>query len=86
MGLEKYEYQSDFAKRFFAEGEVTGEARGEARGRRATLLAVLDARGLQPTQEHRERIEGCDDVELLEQWARAAVNAASVTAVFGEDE
>jgi hypothetical protein len=32
MDLAKYEYQSDFAKRYVAQGQAEGEARGEARG------------------------------------------------------
>jgi len=74
MGLENYEFQSDFAKRFIAEGR--------AEGRRSTLLAVLDARGLRPTDAQRQHIEACDDLDLLEQWARAAVNASSIAVLF----
>jgi hypothetical protein len=48
MATQKYEFQSDFARRYIALGEVTGEARGraegEARGRLALVIRLLSAR------------------------------------------
>ena len=48
MDLSKYEYQSDFAKHYVAQGkalgEANGEARGEARGRLALVIRQLTLR------------------------------------------
>jgi uncharacterized protein DUF4351 len=44
MDPRKYEYQSDFARRYVAEGEAKGEARGEARGRAALVARLLASR------------------------------------------
>jgi hypothetical protein len=75
---EKYEYQSSFAKRYFAEGEARGEARGEAKA----ILAVLDVRGVALTGEQRARIEECLDLSQLQKWVRLAAVAGSADELF----
>jgi hypothetical protein len=45
MQSGKYEYQTEFARRYVAEGEARGEALGEARGRAHALLSFLAAQG-----------------------------------------
>ncbi|MFL6054046.1 MAG: hypothetical protein ACJ72W_14185 [Actinoallomurus sp.] len=90
MIAEKYEYQSSFAKKYFADGEAHGEARGEARGvsrgRRIgevdAILAVLDARGITITDEQRVRIEECTDLPQLQKWVRLAAVACSADELF----
>ena len=44
MDLANYEYQSDFAKHYVAQGKALGEARGEAQGRIALLIRLLTLR------------------------------------------
>ena len=44
MDLANYEYQSDFAKHYVAQGKALGEARGEAQGRIALLIRQLTLR------------------------------------------
>jgi predicted transposase YdaD len=48
MATQKYEFQSDFARRYIAlgreEGEASGRAEGEARGRAALVIRLLTAR------------------------------------------
>ena len=41
MDPAKYEYQSDFAKRFVAQSRVEGEASGERSGRAALVIRLL---------------------------------------------
>jgi hypothetical protein len=69
MTQSGYQYQSEFARTYFAQGEEKGRAEGEARA----LLAVLEARGLAVSEAQRARILGCTDVEQLERWVRRAV-------------
>lgn len=68
-GLHGYEYRSDFARTYFAEGEARGEARGEAK----SILTVLDARGITVPTQVRDRILGCADLEQLQKWLRKAL-------------
>jgi hypothetical protein len=86
MASGNYEFQSDFAKKHQAkgraEGEATGRAAGEAKGRAEALLAVLQARGLQVSDEVRGRVLGCTDVAQLDAWVRKAVSVTSVDELF----
>ncbi len=87
MANGTYEYQSDFARRYVAqgraEGEAHGEARGEARGRAHALLGVLSARGIAVPDDVRARIFGCADLDLLDRWLASAVTARDISDVVG---
>jgi hypothetical protein len=78
MASGNYEFQSDFAKKHQAQGR----AEGEARGRAEALLAVLQARGLQVSDEVRGRVLACTDVAQLDAWVRKAVSVTSVEELF----
>lgn len=63
------------------QGEELGLQRGHQTGvletARHALLRVLSRRDLPLTDEHRERIETCDDAERLGQWLDQAITATS---------
>jgi len=65
-----------------AEGKAEGKAEGEAKGKAEAVLSVLAARGLEVTEEQRERILSATSATLLEGWLRQAITAASVAALF----
>jgi hypothetical protein len=74
MQTGKYEYQSEFAKTYLAQGR--------AEGRAEALLVVLAARGMATDPATRERILGCTDATLLERWIARATTASSLSEVF----
>jgi hypothetical protein len=78
MAQREYQYQSEFARTYFAQGEAAGEAKGEAKA----LLAVLEARGLRVTASQRERVLACADTEQLEGWVRRAVTVKTTGELF----
>ena len=86
----KYEYQSDFARKYVAEGEATGRAEGHAEGQalgRAEgeavgLLVVLNARGIDVPPHAHHHITHCTDVEQLTTWLRRAATAMSIDDVL----
>jgi hypothetical protein len=78
--MKGYEYQSDFAKKYVAQGRTEGRAEGEARA----LLTVLRARGFAVQDADRERILAQKDPERLERWLEKATFAASVAAVLDD--
>ena len=90
MRSGRYEYQSDFAKKYYAEGEakgkaegkVEGEAKGKAEGRAEGILAVLTARGVAVTDHERRRVLACSDLALLDRWLKRSVTAVSANEVF----
>jgi hypothetical protein len=79
MQTPGYEYQSEFARRYKAEGK----AEGEAKAARAMLLELLIDREFVLTDEQRQRLESSTDADQLRSWFRRALRAASTTDVFG---
>ncbi|MGH3768685.1 MAG: hypothetical protein ACRDS0_16005 [Pseudonocardiaceae bacterium] len=78
MTAQAHEYQSDFARRYFFQGE----AQGEAKGRAGAVLGVLDARGVDVPAEARTRITECGDLDQLDSWVRRAATADSIQDLF----
>lgn len=92
MSRGHYEYQSDFARKYVAQGEAKGRAEGEAKGRaegRAegkaeALLEILRVRGLAVTEAQRARVLGCTDLSVLARWLTRAVTASSADEVLSD--
>jgi hypothetical protein len=78
MTTTTHRYHSDFARRYFSQGEAEGEARGEARGEAKAVLAILDARGVAVPDEVRADIAGCTDLDRLARWIRRAATADKI--------
>ena len=86
--MKGYEYQTDFAKKYVAQGRAEGRAEGLVEGRTEeaarALLTVLRARGFAVSDAVRERILAQKDPERLERWLEKAAVATSAAAVFDE--
>lgn len=78
--IKDYEYQSDFAKKYVAQGRVEGRAEEAARN----LLSVLRVRGIAVPDAVCERILAEKDPERLERWLDKAAVATSVNEVIDE--
>jgi hypothetical protein len=74
--MKGYEYQSDFAKKYVAQGRTEGEARA--------LLTALRVRGIAVPEATREQILAQKDPEQLDRWLEKAVVATSLAEVLGE--
>ena len=83
MSAGKYEYQSDFAKKYVALGRAEGVAEGDAHGRAAAILLLLEARRVAVSEPMRARLRACRDVALLDAWLLRAANASREEDVFG---
>ena len=77
----KYEYQSDFAKKYVAQGKAEGKAEGEAKA----VVAVLSTRGVAVPTEVRERILACQDLAQLDRWIVRAVSVTSADELFAAE-
>jgi hypothetical protein len=94
MASGTYEYQSDFARKYVAQGRQEGLQEGLQKGRlegrqeglqegeRAALLEVLDARGLQVDAAARQQILSCSDLSQLKRWLRKALTVRSAQELF----
>jgi hypothetical protein len=77
-----YEYQSEFARKHDAIGQAKGIILGQAKARAEDVISFLEARGVPLSGEHRERILGCADLELIARWIRKAATISSADELF----
>ncbi|MEO5725775.1 MAG: hypothetical protein ABI134_23560 [Byssovorax sp.] len=86
--MKGYEYQSDFAKKYVAQGRTEGRTEGltegRAEGEARALLTALRVRGIAVPEATRERILAQKDLEQLDRWLEKAVVATSLAEVLGE--
>jgi hypothetical protein len=93
MRTGKYEYQSDFAKKYFARGEEKGREEGREQGREEgraagearALLLVLRSRGIDVPAATARRIDAERDDARFEAWIRRAVTATTIDDVFNDE-
>jgi hypothetical protein len=78
MDESKYVYKSDFALKH----QGIGRQEGRAEGLGLAIVTFLGARGLAVSAPDRQRILGCTDLHLLEEWTRRAAVATSVEDLF----
>jgi hypothetical protein len=69
-----YEYQSEFARTYVAQGKVEAKAQD--------VIAVLDARELEVPPDVRERILGSADLAELDRWIRRAAVVSEASQLF----
>lgn len=64
------------------EGREVGREEGLLLGRREILVRLLARGGLRPDTDEARRIDGCDDLAILDRWIDQAIGAASVVAAL----
>lgn len=90
MKSGKYEYQTEFVRKWIVQGRREGLEQGREQGReegrlegeRIALVKVLKARGFKLDAVARQRIRECTQLEQLERWLRKAVTVRSVHELF----
>jgi hypothetical protein len=74
VAIENYVWKSDFALEHQAKGRAEGEAKA--------LLLMLRARKVCVSDEARDRIMSCTDLQQLERWVERAVTVDTVDELF----
>jgi len=74
MATTEHKYLSDWARKYYDEGEAKGEARA--------LLRILAARGLEISDEARAQVLACQDLARLDAWLTRALTATSVAEII----
>jgi hypothetical protein len=86
--MKGYEYQTDFAKKYVAQGRAEGLTEGLTRGRTEeaarAVLTVLRVRGIAVPGAVSDRILAQKDPERLERWLEKAAVAASAAEILDE--
>jgi hypothetical protein len=70
--------------KFSGPSYLRGEAVGEARGEAKALITFLEARGLVPSGQQRQRILACTDLDQLSNWVRRAATLVDVEELFAQ--
>jgi hypothetical protein len=87
MANGTYRYQSDFAKRYVAQGVVQGRTEGlelgrtegRAEGKALAVLAVLAARAVDVPDAVRAKVLACTDAPTLDAWITRAVTVKTAS-------
>jgi hypothetical protein len=90
MRIEGYQYQSEFARKYYAkgrdegrdEGREQGREQGRVEGQAEALLCILAARGLEVSESQRARILSCTAPSTLQTWLRRAVQIDHMDDLF----
>ncbi|WP_282701107.1 hypothetical protein [Streptomyces sp. CC219B] len=82
MGFVNYfPGQGTLLEKAYTEGEAKGEVNGKVRA----VLAVLEARDIPVSDDIRERVTTCTDINRIDGWLRRAVTATRAEDLFAED-
>ncbi len=71
MATTHYEFQSNFARRYYGEGKTEGKAEGKAE----TLLKLLQLRGFVVPEAEQSRVLACRDLDQLDAWVARVLTA-----------
>lgn len=82
MDPAKYEYQSDFAKHYVAQGRLEGKAEGELRGRAELIIRLLNLRFGPPPPGALSRI-GTASIEELDAIGERLLTAQTLEEALG---
>lgn len=82
MATGTYEYQSDFARRYYGEGKAEGEAEGKAAGKAEAVLTILEDRSVPVSEEARARIVTCTDLDQLDAWLHKVIKVSNADELF----
>jgi hypothetical protein len=74
MATSEHKYLSDWARKYYDEGEAKGKVEGKA----SALLQILSARGLEISDDARVTVLACQDLAQLDAWLARALTATSV--------
>ncbi len=76
MATTHYEFQSDFARGYFAEGKSVGKAE--------TLLKLLQLRGFIVPEAEQGRVLACRDLDRLDAWVARVLTARDLDEVLAD--
>ncbi|WP_263167794.1 hypothetical protein [Streptomyces sp. SCSIO ZS0520] len=66
----------------YLEGKEVGKEEGAIEAKAAVVVRVLELRGIEVSQDVRERMAGCADPVLLDRWLERAPTATRAEALF----
>jgi hypothetical protein len=83
MAARKYEYMSDFERKYLGDGKAEGRAEGKAEGEAAILIMLLSQRFGALSEVLQYRIRGAS-IPKLESLAQRVLSASTLSEALGE--
>ncbi|AKT39469.1 hypothetical protein [Chondromyces crocatus] len=77
-----YEFESEFARRYVAQGRKEGAQSGALKAKAEAVIAVLEARELEVPESAREHILTATDLNELDCWIRRAAVVREASELF----
>ena len=74
MSSGTYQYQSEFARKYYGQGKAEGKAEG--------ILVVLENRGVAISEAQQQTIRSCQDLGQLDRWLRRALTISEIGELF----
>lgn len=84
MNVHHYEYQSEFARKYYEEGRKEGLEAGRREGRQEALARLLNLRFGKLPDWTLERLQAMDDTDFA-RWTVRALTGMTLDAVFAGD-
>lgn len=69
----------------YLKGMEEGREAGRAAERAETILRLLEKRGIPTLESTRDRITGCADLTVLDNWLDRAFSVTEATEIFADD-
>ena len=82
MSSGTYQYQSEFARKYYGQGLIEGQAKGKAEGKAEGILVVLENRGVAISEAQQQTIRSCQDLGQLDRWLRRALTISEIGELF----
>jgi hypothetical protein len=82
MEMKDWEPKSDWGKRWLANIQREGRTEGRTEDRAASIVELLEVRGIPLDPPLHQRITSCTDYDVLTQWFRRAATATVAEELF----
>jgi hypothetical protein len=86
MQMKDWKPRSEWGKRYLSDLKTQAraecQAEGRAEGRAASIVELLEVRGVPVDPPLRQRITACTDLDVLSQWLRRAATATVAEEIF----
>ncbi|MFF9506094.1 hypothetical protein ACF1BU_01650 [Streptomyces sp. NPDC014724] len=82
MSVDLSFFRSETFQRLRSEARAMGRAEGRAEARAEDILRILSKRGIEVSEQVRERVVSCSDLDVLGEWFDRSLTAEVAEDLF----
>ncbi|MFJ9678221.1 hypothetical protein ACIRP2_09225 [Streptomyces sp. NPDC101194] len=86
MAVDLSFFRSETSQRLRSEARAMGRAEGRAMARAEDILRILSKRGIAVSEQVRERVVSCSDLDVLSEWLDRSLTAEVAEDLFAAAE